>query len=583
MIVLVLVVFGFGSAPAVAADPDEGLLACRTAAAAGDVIHNTLENLPGGQLRPLMVEHYADLSGSMTSDEIEAQSFVHTPCAGRYPIERPRGALWLRFSVSNPNDHQVEWMVAFMETMFDEMALYEQTEAGLVLRAQNGRTLPVAQQSTVSVRTALPVILAPGESRDLYVRVAGTFTRHVTPVLVSAPMFDRWSMSFETVLIVLLGLMALLAALSLILFRNVTAHFYKYYTLYLVSAFLFIFIVYGWMHRLFDVQLPVTIVVPMIQLVTGISIIANIQYCRVLLAGGKRPPGQKLGFLVLTGVAVILCIVAVIRPWQLSVPNNLMLFVSPVILLAFAGRRLRSGLPQVLPLCGSLICLIVGLAISNYFFLSPPHIAVSSSVTEVMLWRAGTFSYALAIIGEAIFMMLAISTMLRGIRSRSQSAFDEIEALRRSLAATQRKSAKTVEIAEARARFVEDALEASAREQVLHFEDRLEEQARKIITKNVGTEGFGAQALASELGVSERTLSRRMKDALDTTPASFIRQTRLDLARDLILLRHYSSVAEVAHATGFSSVSHFAKLYSAKYQETPRTTLKSTKRTEAAS
>lgn len=581
-ILLVLAVCGFGFAQAAAANHDDGPLKC-SAALDGDVFHNMLDDVPGGQLRPLVTEHYADPTGAIPITEIASQDFTQTPCVGRFSVERPHGALWLRFSLSNPHDHQVQWVISFMESIFDEMALYEQGDTGLVLIAQNGRTLPADQRAIISVRPALPVTLARGESRDLYVRVSGTFARYATPVLVSAPMFARWSMSFETVLIVLMGIMALIAALSLILFRNVTTHFYKYYTLYLITSFLFIFIVYGWHQRIFGIQIPVTASVPLIQLVTGISIIANIQYCRVLLSSGKRSRVLKVGFLCLTAIALALCSVAVVSPWRHSVPNNLMLFVSPLILLIFAGSRLRSGVPQVLPLCGSLICLIVGLAISNYFFLFPPHITASSSVSEVMFWRAGTFSYAFAIVGEAIFMMWAISTMLRSIRSRGQVAFEEIETLRRSLAVTQERSAKMVEIALARTRFVEDALEESTGVRVLHREDRLQEQARKIVLDNIGTEGFGPQALGSELGVSERTLSRRMKDLLNTTPASFIRDTRIDLARDLIVLRHYSSVAEVAHATGFSSVSHFAKLYGAKFQETPRETFKATKQTEAAS
>ncbi len=577
-ILFLLVVFCFGSALAAVAD-DEQLECNPTIELAA--IQNTLEDLPGGQLRSLATEHFADPSGVITSDEIDTHPFVYTPCVDRYAIQRPHGALWLRFTLSNPNDHPVRWRIAFMETIFDEMALYEQTETGMVLRAQNGRTLPKAEQSIVSVRAALPVTLAPDENKELYIRVAGTFVRHVTPLLVSEAMFDRWSTTFETILIALMGLMALLAMLSLILFRNVIAQFYKYYTLYLIAAFLFIFIVYGWLHRLFDVQFPVTLAVPTIQLVIGISIVANVQYCRVLLSSGKRSRVQQLGFLVLTGVAIVLCLLAVASPWQHAMPNNLMLFISPLILLVFACARLRSGLPQVLPLCGSLICLIVGLAISNYFFLFPPHITTSSSVPEVMLWRAGTFSYAFAIIGEATFMMLAIARMLQSIRSQSQIAFEQIENLRRSLAATQAQSAKIVEIAQAQVRSVEDALKESTGERLLPVEDRLEAQARKIVLDNVGTEGFGPQALGAELGVSERTLNRRMKEALDITPASFIRQTRLDLARDLIVLRHYNTVAEVAYAVGFSSVSHFAKLYGAKFHETPRETFKASKRTKA--
>lgn len=568
-------------APALASG-QEGQAASCANAGSDHLIFNTLDDLPKGQLRPLATAYFADPSGSVTADDVETETFAETPCTGRFAIKGPDGALWLRFSLVNPHGHQVEWVLAFMETIFDEMALYERSEAGLALLAQNGRTLPISEQSIVSVKSGLPVTLEAGETKDLYLRVSGTFAKRATPVLVSADMFDRWTVSFETVVIVLLGLMGMLAVLSPILFRHVLAQFYKYYTLYMVSAFLFIFVTYGWLHRLFDVQWPVTVTVPIIELVTGLSVIANIQYCRVMLSSGKRLRGQKAGFLVLTCLAVVLCGIAVLNPWRFAMPNHLMLFVSPMVLLVLAARRLGS-LPQVPAVCASLLSLICGLAVANYYFLSPPPIPETSSVWEVMLTRAGTFTYAFGIIGEAMFMMLAISTMLHTMQLRSLRAVEEVEQLRHTLAATEEQNAHAQETADAQTRFIEDASENAAHEQTLPFEERLELRARKIILDNASNNLFGAKALASDLGVSERTLGRRMKEALDMTPAAFIRQTRLNLARDLILLRQYESVAEIAYAAGFSSISHFAKLYRAEFQEKPSDTFKSIRHANKAS
>lgn len=580
-ILLGLAALLLGLAPVLSAGLERQTGSCTTAGA-DHLILNTLDDLPDGQLRPLTTAHFADPSASISTDEIEAQDFVDTPCTGRFTITPPDGALWLRFSLVNPHEGQVDWVLAFMETIYDEMALYEQTGSGLVLRAQNGRTLPTGEQSNVSVKSGLPITLAAGEEKDLYLRVSGTFAKGATPVLVSADMFDRWTTSFETIVIVLMGLMAMLAILSPILFRHVLAQFYKYYTLYMISAFLFIFIVYGWLHRIFDVQLPVTVIVPVIELVTGMSVIANIQYCRVMLSRGERRFAQETGFVILTGIAIVLCSIAVVNPWRLAMPNHLMLFVSPMILLVLAIRRWGSQ-PQVPAVCASLICLICGLAISNYFFLSPPPIPETSSVLDVMLTRAGTFTYAFAIIGEAIFMMLAISTMLRTMRTRSLRAVEEVEQLRRTLTVAQEQSAQAKEAADAQIRLIEDVVEDGASEQYLPFEDRFEQRARKIILDNAGNNQFGAKALASELGVSERTLGRKMKEALDMTPAAFIRQTRLNLARDLILLRHHESVAEVAYTAGFSSMSHFAKLYRAEFHEKPSDTFKSIRQIKNAS
>ncbi|MEO0913089.1 MAG: helix-turn-helix domain-containing protein, partial [Pseudomonadota bacterium] len=544
-------------------------------------IPNTLADAPEGQLRPLYTEHFADPSGAITPDEVAEQAFLREPCTGRFDIQGPHGALWFRFALENPHDGQANWLLAFMETIFDEMALYEKTDAGLVLRAQNGRMVPLGARSDVSVKTALPVTLAPGQSGEFYLRISGTFAKRALPVLVSDGMFDRWMAAFRTVLLVLLGLMALLITLSLIVFRNVVAQFYKYYTLYLCSAFLFIFITYGFLHRIFDLQIPVTLSIPAIELVTGMSVIANIQYCRVMLSSGPRLRGEGLGFAVLTAVAVFFCAIAVIAPWQFAMPNHLMLFVSPIVLLVFALRRVRS-LSHVPAVCASLLCLIGGLAISNYYFLSPPTVPETSSVREVMFTRFGTFSYAFAIIGEAIFMMLAISIMLGAMRARSQLAFEEVEHLRRSLTTMQEDAAEAEKARHVGPGFAEDGAQHDLRGQLRPVEDRFEDEARKIVFDNVAAPEFGSKALAAALGMSERTLGRRMNEVLNTTPAAFIRQSRLTLARDLLRLRHHNTVAEVAYATGFASVSHFAKLYRGEFGETPSQTLRSTKESKAS-
>lgn len=61
------------------------------------------------------------------------------------------------------------------------------------------------------------------------------------------------------------------------------------------------------------------------------------------------------------------------------------------------------------------------------------------------------------------------------------------------------------------------------------------------------------------------------------------RQTRLNLARDLVLLRQYESVADVAYAAGFYSMSHFAKLCRAGFRENPGETFKSISHVNRAS
>jgi transcriptional regulator GlxA family with amidase domain len=75
--------------------------------------------------------------------------------------------------------------------------------------------------------------------------------------------------------------------------------------------------------------------------------------------------------------------------------------------------------------------------------------------------------------------------------------------------------------------------------------------------------------LARELGVSQRQLERLSKRHLGSTPAKFHAQLRLQRARRM-LRQTELSVAEIAIACGFVSLSHFAKAYRRQFSLSPR-------------
>lgn len=100
-------------------------------------------------------------------------------------------------------------------------------------------------------------------------------------------------------------------------------------------------------------------------------------------------------------------------------------------------------------------------------------------------------------------------------------------------------------------------------------EKRFAERAVSSVLEHVSEDGFRASELASAIGVSEKTLWRRLRQTHGLPPAAFIRSIRLNYAHELILLRQFTTVAQIAHASGFSSTSHFSKLYRQEFDQTP--------------
>ncbi len=81
--------------------------------------------------------------------------------------------------------------------------------------------------------------------------------------------------------------------------------------------------------------------------------------------------------------------------------------------------------------------------------------------------------------------------------------------------------------------------------------------------------------LTRRTGVSQRQLERLSKRYLGATPAQYYVQLRLERARRM-LRQTDLSVAEVAIACGFVSLSHFAKVYRRHYGLSPREDRKAT-------
>jgi signal transduction histidine kinase/AraC-like DNA-binding protein len=80
---------------------------------------------------------------------------------------------------------------------------------------------------------------------------------------------------------------------------------------------------------------------------------------------------------------------------------------------------------------------------------------------------------------------------------------------------------------------------------------------------------YTPQLLAEALGMSERTAYRRLKELTGLTPAGWLREVRLDRARQLLEAQALPTVAEVAYEVGFPNASHFSQLYSKRFGRKP--------------
>jgi signal transduction histidine kinase/DNA-binding response OmpR family regulator len=85
------------------------------------------------------------------------------------------------------------------------------------------------------------------------------------------------------------------------------------------------------------------------------------------------------------------------------------------------------------------------------------------------------------------------------------------------------------------------------------------------VAGHLANEQFGPPELAQLLGLSKRTLYRRLGELAGLSPAAWLREQRLHKARQLLEAGDFGTVVAVAEAVGFASAKHFGNVYAERF------------------
>ena len=99
-------------------------------------------------------------------------------------------------------------------------------------------------------------------------------------------------------------------------------------------------------------------------------------------------------------------------------------------------------------------------------------------------------------------------------------------------------------------------------------DEQLVRKAVKITESHLSDPDFDVLALASELGMSRSTLSRKMKALLGQTPLEFIKDIKMQHACNM-LKNATMTIAEVVEALGYNDHKHFTSLFKDTFGMTP--------------
>jgi signal transduction histidine kinase/ligand-binding sensor domain-containing protein/DNA-binding response OmpR family regulator len=90
----------------------------------------------------------------------------------------------------------------------------------------------------------------------------------------------------------------------------------------------------------------------------------------------------------------------------------------------------------------------------------------------------------------------------------------------------------------------------------------------KEIEENLDRENYSVQQLSDTMGMSMRTLSRKVNSLINKSPSNLLRSMRLQKAAELLKIKS-GNVAEIAYQTGFSDQAHFTKAFKREFNMSP--------------
>ena len=96
----------------------------------------------------------------------------------------------------------------------------------------------------------------------------------------------------------------------------------------------------------------------------------------------------------------------------------------------------------------------------------------------------------------------------------------------------------------------------------------------QIVQEHLGEGDLNNEEIAARFDISERHLSRQVKNITGLSPQKYIRQYRLDIALSYLKNGTYRTVKETAEAIGYANISYFINQFEKQYGKKPLSVLR---------
>jgi len=116
---------------------------------------------------------------------------------------------------------------------------------------------------------------------------------------------------------------------------------------------------------------------------------------------------------------------------------------------------------------------------------------------------------------------------------------------------------------------IEDETEISEKPVIAQVDAEWLEEIESIFSKNLSDSKLKMDLVAFKLHLSQRQVSRRLKRLTGLSPNLYLREMRLQQAREYLLHGKYTTVKETSYAVGFRSTKYFSLQFHERFGRTP--------------
>ena len=95
------------------------------------------------------------------------------------------------------------------------------------------------------------------------------------------------------------------------------------------------------------------------------------------------------------------------------------------------------------------------------------------------------------------------------------------------------------------------------------------ESFETALKKQIPDTGYAIAKMASDIKMSESSLTRQLKRLTGLTPSRYFQELRLNEARQLFEIRNFKTIAEVAYQVGFADATAFNRAFKKRFGKSP--------------